>query len=158
MSQNSGHPYGKKTSWLHSEERNCIQLPRMSNYEVTEDILMAIIKKLHNWKSPGAGQIQNFWFKQFNTFHSKLLYLLNEALTDPSKFPTSLIVGRTYLLPKGNGFGGNPANARPKTCLSSLYKIMAACLNTIIGQHLQTNKIIYEEQNGCAKGSKGCKE
>jgi hypothetical protein len=50
------------------------------------------------------------------------------------------------------------SNYRPITCCCTIYKIYTACIAEEIYKHLETNKLLAEEQKGCIKNSQGCKE
>lgn len=52
----------------------------------------------------------------------------------------------------------NPKNYRPITCLNTLYKIISAILAQKITSYIRAENILSEEQKGCCKGAKGCKE
>lgn len=144
--------------WIENERTNHANIPVMDFQCITEQNLQQVIQRAHNWKAPGLDKVQNFWYKRFSTVHSKLSKLFTECLLHPHIFPTTLTQGITYLLPKRGSFQGDPANGRPITCLPTLYKLLTACINNLIYQHLEKNNIIAEEQKGCIKGAKGCKE
>jgi len=57
-----------------------------------------------------------------------------------------------------NNNNNNPSKYRPITCLCTIYKIYTACIAEKIHKHLDTNKLLAEEQKGCNKNSQGCKE
>lgn len=61
------------------------------------------------------------------------------------------------MLPKC-GDGHDPKNYRPITCLSTLYKIFTSIISSKIYVHLTENNLLAPEQNGCRKGTQGCKE
>jgi hypothetical protein len=71
--------------------------------------------------------------------------------------PDFLVPGITYLLPKSRGYE-DLSKYRPITCLCTIYKIYTACIAEKIYKHLETNKLLAEEQKGCIKNSQGCKE
>lgn len=121
-------------------------------------VLKHNLKKAHNWKAPGPDKVHNIWYKYFWSGHEKLLELINECIRSPRLFPTFLLKGVTYLIPKSSEFSTDPAQARPITCLCTLYKITTGCLNEIIYSHVNSEHILCEEQKGCGKNAKGCKE
>lgn len=116
-----------------------------------EDVTEAI-KKTQNWKSPGIDHIHNFWLKRFNKVHVKLAELLDQAITNPSTIPDFMTEGVTYLLPKSSPPSKDPSKYRPITFL------LTSIISTKIYNHLEKFKIFSEEQKGCRKNSRGCKE
>ena len=150
--------HNTNANWINEEKQRYQYLEEMTVNTLTCEQVKQIILKTHNWKSPGPDKIQNYWFKKLTTTHQKLTELLNECIQEPRKFPQKFATGITYLLAKEKGFRGNPANGRPITCLPTIYKIMTASLSLIINNHLTQNNILCEEQKGCCKYAKGCKE
>uniref|UniRef100_H3A5C8 Reverse transcriptase domain-containing protein n=1 Tax=Latimeria chalumnae TaxID=7897 RepID=H3A5C8_LATCH len=49
-------------------------------------------------------------------------------------------------------------NFRPITCLPTIHKLLTSVIMTKIGVHVAENNILTVEENGCKKGSWGCKE
>ena len=111
-----------------------------------------------NWSSPGIDGLHAFWIKHTTCLHGRIAELLNESLTT-SQIPAWMTEGRTYLLIKDPKKGmSNPGNFRPITCLPNLWKLYTGILSEDIYQHLDVNKLFPEEQKGCRKRSRGCKE
>jgi hypothetical protein len=52
----------------------------------------------------------------------------------------------------------DPSKFRSITCLPTVYKIFTSVITQKIYQHIETHNIISEEQEGCRKNSRGCKE
>lgn len=52
----------------------------------------------------------------------------------------------------------NPTKYRPNIGLQTIYKIITACLSHLTDNHVDTNKILAEQQKSCRKFSEGCKE
>lgn len=140
------------------EERMRIEnINEMNETPITEHDITDTIKKTSNWKSPGPDQIQNYWYKKLPVVHSTIARLVNSALEDPTQMPNFLTTGNTYLLPKDNNTA-NPSKYRPITCLPTLYKMITSVITAKIQRHLDKNNIMTEEQKGCYKKSKGCKD
>ncbi|KAI5718661.1 hypothetical protein M8J77_024813 [Diaphorina citri] len=128
------------------------------NFEnVTEIDVRNIVKHLHNWKAPGLDKIHNYWWKYFTSVHTHLAYHINDVIQYPEKMPTFLNQGITYLKPKTNDTQ-NPKNYRPITCLNTLFKIMTCIITEKVEMFVTENNIMAENQKGCKKKSRGCKE
>ena len=149
--------YNKEAKWIKEEEEAASTITDMQEPVITAEILKKVIDNTHNWKSPGSDKLHNFWYKKFTNVHDKLLGFINDFLINPETVPKFLMQGKTYLLPKGE-LTKDPSNYRPITCLQTIYKIITACITHILNLHVETQNIMTEEQKGCRKGSKGCKE
>ena len=78
-------------------------------------------------------------------------------MEDAENIPDFQVQGITYLLSKSQDCQ-DPSKYRPVTCLCTVYMIYTACIAEKICKHLDTNKLLAEEQKGCIKNSQGCKE
>lgn len=145
--------------WIKRLEENANekQKQKMDDNEVTIEELVRVIKKTHNWKAPGVDKVHNYWYKYFPAIHPKMVQLINEMIAKPTTQPEFLTKGITYLIPKG-GNPQDPAKYRPITCLTTLYKIITACLTNKIVKYCDEQNILAEQQKGCKKFSLGCKE
>ena len=107
-------------------------------------------KQSHKWKSPGMGQIPNFWLDTPSSTHTQLAIYFNNVIKDPTLEPKWFCQGITYLLPKSQE---NPKNYRPITCLSTLYKLLTSILTERTCKHMEQQGIFPIEQKGCRRGS-----
>lgn len=150
--------HNPNTNWITDlEERHSHIETQNNNIIILTEKVQSVIKKLHNWKSPGPDGIQNYWLKAFTVLHNKLAGLITYIIQNPSELPTFLTRGITFIKPKNNDTL-NPANYRPITCLPTLYKIITSIIMQLIQERLDTYQILTEEQKGCRKHSQGCKE
>ena len=149
--------YNIEANWIDVEETLYKEMksPEWKKLEINE--MTTVIKFSHNWKTPGADKVHNFWLKYLTSMHKQLLEAFNEILKEPHNMPRWMTEGTAYLLPKSTETR-NPKNYRPITCLPTTYKILTAILSNRIYNHLQENQILPEEQKGCRKGSRGCKD
>lgn len=150
--------FNRNAHWIQSEILRTQQIEDQQQRDITTAELEAIIKSLPNWKAPGPEKLQNFWIKKLTCTWEKLREAINEAIDDPNKIPEFLLQGITYLLPKDPQNSQDPAKYRPITCLPTMYKIITSCIAKRIYEHCEDNNLIAIQQNGCKKGSKGCKE
>jgi len=129
----------------------------MEHSPITTEQVSRLIAKTLNWNTPGPDRINNFWIKWFTATHSYLAHYFNQVMEDDGSIPDFLVQGITYLLPKSRDCE-DLSKYRPITCLCTIYKIYTACISEKIYKHLETNKLLAEEQKGCIKNSQGCKE
>ncbi|CAD7079165.1 unnamed protein product [Hermetia illucens] len=146
-----------EAAWLPHLMRSCEALPEMIMPDVTEVDVKAVLDKAGNWKAPGVDKIHNFWLKRFKSTHRILANQFNQMIADPDLVPPFFTKGITFLIPKEQG-ASCPSKCRPITCLPTIYKVFTSVLCANISKHLDVHKLIAEEQKGCAKGSRGCKE
>lgn len=149
--------HNHNSHWIQEEKRRNQNLTPQGEFIITIDNLKTTINNTHNWKCPGNDFIHNFWYKKFTALHHHLLILINEAIAHPERLPTFLTEGKTFIKPKNNETN-NPANYRPITCLPTLYKIITSVITNSIYDHLIEQNILTDEQKGCRKNSRGCKE
>lgn len=149
--------HNKNSNWIKTEKDHFSSITPQQNYKITVNELTEIIKRTHNWKSPGSDKITNFWYKKLTSVHSKLVDIFNNILDEPDNIPHFLTEGITYVKPKSTNTS-DPANYRPITCLPTIYKILTATISEKIYNHLLQYNILTNEQKGCRKGSMGCKE
>lgn len=149
--------YNTHANWIKEERNKSTNLTEMISAIITENDINETTKRTHNWKSPGIDNIHNFWYKKLICIHSKMAALFNEILECPSKIPTFLMQGMTYLIQKDPNIC-NVSNYRPITCLPTIYKIFTSIISHKINQHCIANNIITIQQKGCGIGSRGCKD
>jgi hypothetical protein len=123
--------------------------------QITEIALY--LSKVHNWKSPGNDQIQNYWLKAFPDTHKYITKHFNAIIEEPEKAPEWLTTAITYLIPK-SGDSKEVRNYRPSTCLTTMYKTLTGIIAKRISSHLEKQRLLPAEQKGCHPGSKVCKD
>ena len=83
--------------------------------------------------------------------------LFLKILSGEYYFPAEIVLANTVLIPKHINTK-IAKNYRPIKCLSLMYKLYTSCLNLVIQDHCESNKIITDEQAGGKKGVWGCTE
>lgn len=149
--------HNRKAQWITDEETTQTSTTPMPNTTITLEDVKNALSRAHNWKAPGDDKIQNFWLKSFTSIHQPLTKIFQNFIQEAEAIPPFLTQGVTYLKPK-DADTANPSKYRPITCLSTTYKILTAIITTKINTHLENNNIMAEEQKGCCKRSRGCKE
>ena len=82
---------------------------------------------------------------------------VNQFMWDSANIPGFLVQGATYLLPKSRDCE-DPSKYRPINRLCTFYKVDTTCITEKIYKHLETHKLLAEEQKGCIRNTQGCKE
>lgn len=149
--------HNKKATWIEEQEKDVEHVPNMDFEGITQDELAFAIKYTHNWKTPGIDGIQCFWYKRFTSTHTLITTFFNHLLEHPEETPAFLTQGITYMIPKDTDTQ-DPSKFRPITCLPTLYKIFTSCITNKIYTFIEENNLLSEEQKGCRKRHKGCKE
>ena len=152
----AGH--NTEAEWLDGIQGNFEPITQQEDFQITTARVAARVKGMTNWSSPGIDGLHAFWIKHTTCLHGRIAELLNESLTT-SQIPAWMTEGRTYLLIKDPKKGtSSPGNFRPITCLPNLWKLYTGIISEDIYHHLDANKLFPEEQKGCRKKSRGCKE
>ena len=86
--------------------------------------------------------------------HKRVRLQLKQCV-DSGFVPSWLTRGQTSLLQKDKSKGNIASNYRPITCLPLMWKILTGLLTDQIYAHLDQEKLLPEEQEGCRKGSTG---
>ena len=68
------------------------------------------------------------------------------------------MAGRTTLIINDVSNGNLVSNFRSITCLAMMWKLMTGIFAEEIYDHLETNKLLPEEQKGCRRNSRGTKD
>ena len=124
---------------------------------ITLDHVSKRVKGMANWSSPGHDGLHAFWVKHFTSLHELIAKQMYKCLTE-SDVPQWMTKGKTYLIMKDPNKGVIPGNFRPITCLPIMWKLLSGILSDSMYQHLETQNLIPEEQKGCKRNSRGCKE
>ena len=124
---------------------------------ITLDHVSKRVKVMANWSSPGHDGLYAFWVKHFTSLHELIAKQMNKCLTE-SDVPQWMTKGKTYLIMKNPNKGVIPGNFRPIACLPIMWKLLSGFLADSMYQHLVTQNLIPEEQKGCKRNSRGCKE
>jgi hypothetical protein len=129
----------------------------MTDSEIIKSDIEKAIKKTNHWKAASPDQLQNFWYKKFTAVHGTMTILMNDLLRNPQKLPKYFTMGKMFVIPKDPDTT-NPAKYRPITRLSTIYKLLTSIIADKIYKHVHGNDIMTEEQKGCYKSSRGCKD
>ena len=113
-----------------------------------------MVQKIPKWKAPGPDMVQDYWFKNFRSMHTRLKECYTDCLNN-GQVPTWMTKGRTVLLQKEKAKGNDSSNYRPITCLPLAWKILTGILAEEIYLFFDENMILPEEQKGCGKKSRG---
>ena len=146
--------YNKEAQWIKDYE-DSLKINKNIFHEILITEVKSSIHKLGFWKSPGIDNLQNYWWHKFSASHEQLTKIYNNILRNPEETPSWLFRGITRLAPKKSETK-NPANYRPITCLTIIYKILTSILASRMMIHLNENNIIPEEQKGGIADCYGC--
>ena len=142
----------KDTKWLH-DLRSEVNVKKQEQIDITTGSLKNILGRMPNWKSPGPDLVQGFWLKNFSSLNEKVRLQLKECLD--SGFVPSWLTRRTSLLQKDKSKGNVASNYRPISCLPLMWRLLTGVIADQMYAHLDQEKLLPEEQNGCRKGSRG---
>ncbi|KAL0901581.1 hypothetical protein ABMA27_006802 [Loxostege sticticalis] len=149
--------HNEEAQWVKEEEKKWEAIQEMEFGDITKDDIEVITRKTKNWKAAGLDGIQNFWYKKMVVLHAVLAKRVTNLIKGEEELPLFVTKGITHLLPKSRDTS-NPSQYRPITCLSTLYKLITSCITFKINKHIEEHGILAEEQKGCRRNHKGCKE
>ena len=149
--------FNEVAEWLKREEERCEGLEQQEWEEIKEVEFMEALRKAQKWKLPGIDKVLNIWLNTLDSIHESITNCYNRAITNPETNLQWFIQGITYLLPKSIETD-IPKNYRTITCLPTMYKILTSIVTERTCNLLDTNNILPSEQEGCKKGSYGCKD
>lgn len=124
---------------------NSVQLPPIQD---TDDY----IRKLKNRKAPGMDQINNTLLKNLPRPGVLLLHLIMICCIKLCYFPPQWKIGIVAAIPKPGKPPTCPKSFRPISLLSALSKILEMHILKPIRLHLETSKIIPDDQYGFVRG------
>ena len=129
-------------------------LQKQETVEITKESWKKIFARMPNWKSPGPDLIQGFCLKNFSSLHETVRSQLKECLG--SGFVHGwLTKGKTALLQKDKSKDNIASNYRPITYLTLMWKLLSDVIADQIYGHLDQQKLLSDEQEGCRKRSMG---
>ena len=150
--------YNTDAEWLPAVQTEMNTVVPQPDFTIAVETVAARVKGMSNWTAPGIDGLHGFWLKHVCCLHTRLSTLISESILT-GNIPTWLTEGRTFLIMKDPGKGfHDPSNFRPITCLPNIWKLTTGILADQIYTHLESNGLFPEEQKGCKRNSRGCKE
>ena len=114
-------------------------------------------KKMTNWSAAGTDGLHVYWLKHLTATHERIASQMMNCV-ESETIPGWMTEGRTHLLIKDPTKGNTPGNFRPITCLPAMWKLLTGIVADDIYAHLDDQNLLPNEQKGCKKMSRGCKE
>eukprot|EP00112_Aurelia_sp_Birch-Aquarium-sp1_P001776 Seg1193.5 transcript_id=Seg1193.5/GoldUCD/mRNA.D3Y31 product="LINE-1 retrotransposable element ORF2 protein" protein_id=Seg1193.5/GoldUCD/D3Y31 len=130
------------------------KVQNVNEFTITENKLVAEIRKRKNWTAPGIDGIQNYWWKRFQTAQKALLRAFERMKDDNNLIPVWWPTGRTVQIPKTKDLS-NEQKYRPIMCLNTSYTIMTGLIGKYMREHAIKNSIWDEGQLGAVEGVLG---
>ena len=131
-----------------------VNVTKQKKVDITKETLEKILDRMSNSKSPVPDLVQGFWLENLRSLHERVRSQLKECL-DSYFLPSRLTKERTALLQKDKNKGNIASSYRPITCLPLMWKLLLEAIADQIYGHLDQQKLLPEEQNGCKKRSRG---
>ena len=127
---------------------------KVNGFTITENKVVAEIRKRKNWTAPGIDGIQSYWWKRFQTTQKALLRAFERMKDDNNLIPVWWLIGRTVQIPKTKDLS-NEQKYRPITFLNTSYKIMPGLIGKYMREHAIVNSIWDEGLLGAMEGVLG---
>ena len=149
--------HNTEADWLKDVRKEYADTNKQQNVGVTIGLLDRQLKKVPNWKAPGADGVQGFWLKNFTSLRVRICEQFNQCL-ESGEVPGWMTRGRTVLIMKDKDKGSDVKNFRPITCLPLMWKLLTGVLADQMYRHLEENQLLPNEQKGCRKNARGTKD
>lgn len=120
--------------WLNELQNEYCTNVSPKKYDITSEILLTVVEKLPNGKSPGRDLIVGYWYRKLTFYRSALVKLFKKTMDAELDVPDWLAVARTTLVPK-NQETHVTKNYRSIACLNVMYKLYTGCLNVFLQDH-----------------------
>ena len=143
--------------WIKDIKQDLSDVEKQPSINISKPKLVARVKRMSNWTSPGPDGVHNYWLKHLSSLHGRIADQLNVCLHEHN-IPHWMTTGNTYLLLKDPAKGTVPSNYRPITCLPGMWKLLSGMIAEDVYHHMSSNNLFAEEQLGCMKKRRGCKE
>ena len=147
----------QNAEWLKDLEGEMLVIMQ-DNITITTEMVIAKVKKMPNWKSPGPDGVQGFWLKNLVSLHDRIANQINDMINKGETIPAWLTTGRTVLCQKDPQRGSAVDNFRPISCLPLMWKLITGINSDCIYAFLEENKILLVEQKGCRRKSHGTED
>ena len=149
--------HNEAAEWLKDLENNLKDIPKQRDININIGMVNKILKKMANWKGPGPDGIHGSWLKNFSLLHERIVQQLATCL-QAGQVPGLMTKGRTLLLVKDRDKGTTATNFRPITCLPLTWRLLTGVLADELYNHLDSQRLLPEEQKGCRRGCRGTKD
>ncbi|KAI5714183.1 hypothetical protein M8J76_012376 [Diaphorina citri] len=126
----------KDSSWIEDERHNYDHVNPMTSSDVTLDDILHVVKRLHNWKSPGLDKIQNYCMQAWCT---KLSLSLPMSSGDNTTTRSTIMFESEFIPIKRGIFQGDGWS--PMWFCLSLNPLSNILNNTNKGYKLQTSSM-----------------
>jgi hypothetical protein len=103
------------------------------------------MSNVHNLKSPGNDQIQNYWLKAFPATRRHIAKYFIAIIEEPKKAPDWLTTGITYLIPKEVD-SKEVRHYQTITCLTTMYKSLTGIIAERFSTHLEEQSLLSATQ------------
>lgn len=110
-----------------------------------------VVKKVKSWKAPGTDGIQGFWWKVFPGASNLLRDVCGEGNKWRGHHP-SMARHRVHSFDSQRS-GHN--TTRPIACLNTMYKMLTACVEQVVRDHVTKHDTHPQEQCALRRGRRG---
>ena len=149
--------HNRDAGWIKEVEKQVEKVKKQRDIQVTLHSMQKQLRRVPKWKACGPDMVHGYWLKGFTKLHPLISIQLNECIST-GETPGWMTKGRTCLILKDAQKGNDVTNFRPITCLPLMWKILTGIVSESLYHHLESEKLLPEEQKGCRKQSRGTKD
>ena len=140
--------HNEDAEWLKDLEESYGNIPQQESFQIGQERIKNQLSKLPKWKACGPDKVHGYLLKIFESIHERMSKHLQDCV-DTGEVPNWMVTGRTALIIKDMSKRSLVSNSRPITCLAMMRKLMTGIFAEEMYDHLETNKLLPEEQKGC---------
>ena len=149
--------HNRDASWIREVKKHVENVGKQSDIEVTLSSLQLQLSRVPKWKMCGPDKVHGYLLKGFTKLHPLIAAQLYECISI-CETPMWMTRGRACLILKDVTKGSDVTNFRPITCLPLMWKVLTDIVSESLYHHLESKKLLPEEQKGCRKQSRGTKD
>ena len=90
----------ENVSWLPKVKERLSEIAKQEDIRVSVENVKMATRKIANWKTPGSDCAQDYWFKRFSRWHSRLTEHLQTCIV-VGDVPTWMTKGKKIIDPEG---------------------------------------------------------
>ena len=92
--------FNEKASWLPKVKERLSEIAKQEDIRISVENVKMAMRKIANWKTPGSDCAQDYWFKRFSRWHSRLTEHLQTCIV-VGDVPTWMTKGKKIIDPEG---------------------------------------------------------
>ena len=123
----NGKEHERNAEWLRNVRAEKDNMKR-NDINITTGMIKEQVKKIPNWKSPGANGVQGYWLNKSTALREPMAKQMDNIISNRDDIPKWMALGETVLCQKDPGKENAVDYYRPISCLPLMWKLMTGTL------------------------------